>query len=322
MLKIAAWAVVAWGLLMGSAIAANVPGFPMRPIRFINPFPAGGSSDILARMLAAKVSESTGQSVVVDSRPGAGGNIGMELAAKAAPDGHTWVLGYVGTLAINPALYGKVPYDPVKDFEPVSLLTASQLVLVVHPSLTPGTVPEFIKLAKGTSRLNYASGGSGTGPHLAAELFKTTAGVDLQHIPYKGSAPAMTDLLAGRVPIAFMPVLTALPHINAGRLRGLGVTGPQRAKAAPQIPAIAESLPGFDVRTWFGLLLPARTPPPLVAAVHAETVKALNLPDVQDRLTSQGFEIVAGTPSDFGSYIRTESEKWARVIRISGARPD
>jgi tripartite-type tricarboxylate transporter receptor subunit TctC len=306
------------------ALGAFAQSYPNRPIRLVVPFPAAGTTDILARAAAQKLTESLGQAVVVDNRPGAGGNIGSDLVAKSAPDGYTLLMGTVGTHAINPSLYSKMPYDHVKDFVPVVLVAGVPNVLVVNPALPVNSVADLIKLAKDKpGTINFASSGSGTSIHLSGELFKTMAGVDMTHVPYKGSSPALTDLIGGQVQVMFDNLPSALPQIKGGKLRAIAVTSLKRAPALPDIPTISESgLPGFEASSWFGVLAPAGTPAPIVARINAEVNKWLQSADAREKLISQGAEAAGGSPEQFAAHIRAESDKWAKVVKASGAKVD
>ena len=306
------------------ATVASAQSYPNRTIRLVVPFPAAGTTDILARAAAQKLTEAFGQSVVVDNRPGAAGNIGSDLVAKSAPDGYTLLMGTVGTHAINPSLYSKMPYDHVKDFAPVVLVAGVPNVLVVNPALPVNSVADLIKLAKDKpGQINFASSGSGTSIHLSGELFKTMAGVDITHVPYKGSSPALIDLIGGQVQIMFDNLPSALPQIKAGKLRAIAVTSLKRAPVLPDVPTISESgLPGFEASSWFGVLAPAGTPAPIVARINAEVNKWLQSADARERLLSQGAEAAGGTPEQFAYHIRAESEKWAKVVKASGAKVD
>jgi len=306
------------------ATFASAQSYPNRTIRLVVPFPAAGTTDILARAAAQKLTEAFGQSVVVDNRPGAAGNIGSDLVAKSAPDGYTLLMGTVGTHAINPSLYSKMPYDHVKDFAPVVLVAGVPNVLVVNPALPVNSVSDLIKLAKDKpGQINFASSGSGTSIHLSGELFKTMAGVDMTHVPYKGSSPALTDLIGGQVQIMFDNLPSALPQIKGGRLRAIAVTSLKRAPVLPDIPTISESgLPGFEASSWFGVLAPAGTPAPIVARINAEVNKWLQSAEAREKLLSQGAEAAGGSPEQFANHIRTESEKWAKVVKASGAKVD
>jgi tripartite-type tricarboxylate transporter receptor subunit TctC len=306
------------------AFGALAQGYPNRSIRLVVPFPAAGTTDILARAVAQKLTESLGQSVVVDNRPGAAGNIGSDLVAKSSPDGYTLLMGTVGTHAINPSLYSKMPYDHLKDFVPVVLVAGVPNVLVVNPALPINSVADLIKLAKDKpGTINFASSGSGTSIHLSGELFKTMAGVDMTHVPYKGSAPALTDLMGGQVQIMFDNLPSSLAQIKAGKLRAVAVTSMNRAPALPNVPTINESgLPGFEASSWFGVLAPAGTPAPIVARINAEVNKWLQSADAREKLLGQGAEAAGGSPEQFATFIRAETEKWAKVVKASGAKVD
>jgi tripartite-type tricarboxylate transporter receptor subunit TctC len=306
------------------ALGASAQSYPNRTIRLVVPFPAAGTTDILARAVAQKLTEAFGQAVVVDNRPGAAGNIGSDLVAKSAPDGYTLLMGTVGTHAINPSLYSKMPYDHFKDFAPVVLVAGVPNILVVNPALPVNSVADLIKLAKDKpGQINFASSGSGTSIHLSGELFKTMAGVDMTHVPYKGSSPALVDLIGGQVQIMFDNLPSALPQIKAGKLRAIAVTSLKRAPVLPDVPTISESgLPGFEASSWFGVLAPAGTPAPIVARINAEVNKWLQSADARERLLSQGAEAAGGTPEQFAHHIRAESEKWAKVVKASGAKVD
>ncbi len=303
------------------AVQAQAP-YPTKPIRIVVPFPAGGTTDILARAVAQKLTEMGGQPVVVDNRPGAGGNIGAELVAKSAPDGYTLLMGTVGTHAINPGLYAKMPYDHQRDFAPVILVAGVPNVLVVNPAVPATSVQELIAYGKANpGKLNFASSGSGTSIHLAGELFKTMSGVQMTHVPYKGSSPALTDLLGGQVQLMFDNLPSALPHIKAGKLRALAVTSAQRAPALPDVPTVAEAgLPGFEASSWFGLLAPAGTPKEIIAKLNAEVAKWLATPEARDKLTAQGANAVGSAPDAFAQYIAAETIKWLKVVKESGAK--
>ncbi len=313
----------------GIVIAAAAHGalaqqYPNKPVRMLVPFPAGAGVDIVARLIGQQLAEAWGQALVVDNRPGAGGTIACELAAKAAPDGHTLLLGNVSTLAMAPSLYKKVNYDPVQSFAPVTLVNTSTNVLVVHPGV-PATNPQaLIALAKARpGQINYASVGSGTSPHLAGELFKSMAGVNLVHVPYKGSPQALTDLLGGQTQLMFASLVSSLPHIRQGRLRALGVTTLQRAAALPEVPTISEAgLRGYEVAVWMGVVAPAGTPPDVIAQLNRQIAAILQAPDIRERLGAQGLEAFTNSPAEFGTYIAAEVRKWARVIRQAGVVAD
>ena len=308
-----------------AAIAgAQATAYPTKPIRLVVPFPAGGATDILAREVAKHLTDTWGQSVVVDNRPGAGGNIGSELVAKAAPDGYTLEMGTVGTHAINASLYSKMPYDHVKDFVPVILVAGVPNVLEVNPAVPVNSVQELIAYAKANpGKLNFASSGSGTSIHLSGELFKVMAGVQMTHVPYKGSAPALQDLIGGQVQLMFDNLPPSLPQIKAGKLRALAVTSATRAPALPDTPTVAEAgLPGFEASSWFGVLAPAGTPPDIVNKLNAEIAKWLTSPGAKEKLASVGANIAGGTPEDFARHIQAETAKWAKVVKESGAKVD
>ena len=298
--------------------------FPAKPIRFIVPYPPGGSADILARGIGQKASEGLGQTLVVENRPGAGTAIGAEALAKSAPDGYAVMLGTVSSHAINPALNPKLPFDPVKDFTPVSLVASIPFAMIVHPSVPAKNVRELIALAKSKpGALNYSSAGNGTSNHLAGELLKSMAGIDIVHIPYKGSAPALTDLMAGQVALMFDLVLTAAPHVKSGAVRGLAVTGTKRSSVLPDLPTVAESgIPGYEVSAWFGIFAPAGVPQPVAQRLNAEFVRALQQPDLRQRLASQGAEPLTSTPAEFAAYLRSEIDKWGKVVKASGMKVD
>jgi tripartite-type tricarboxylate transporter receptor subunit TctC len=308
-------------LTAAGAVAQN---YPTKPIRLVVPFPPGGTTDILAREVGQRLSASLGQTVVIDNRPGAAGNIGTELVAKSAADGYTLLMCTVSTHAINPNLYAKLPYDHVADFAPVILVASVPNVLEVTPSLPVNSVADLIKLAKQKpGQINFASSGSGTSIHLSGELFKTMAGVDMTHVPYKGSAPALTDLIGGQVQVMFDNLPSSLPQIKAGKLRAIAVTSAQRAPALPNVPTIAESgLPGFEAGSWFGVVAPAGTPPAIIARINADLNEWLQSPDAKEKLLAQGAAAVGGSPDQFAAYIRAETEKWAKVVKASGAKVD
>jgi tripartite-type tricarboxylate transporter receptor subunit TctC len=306
------------------ALAADAAAFPSKPVRLIVPFTPGGSTDILARAFGQQLSESWRQPVVIENRPGAGGAIGMELAAKAPADGTTMVMGHIGTLAVNPALYRSLSYDPVRDFAPVTLVAMVPNVLVVGPAIPSRSVAEFVALAKSKpGKLDYGSGGNGSAAHLAMEYFKLKAGVDLQHVPYKGTAPALTDLLGGQIAVILTGLPPVLQHVKSGKLRILGVASRERLAAFPEIPTIAESgVPGFEATQWYGLLVPAATPKDIVAKIQRDTAAALRDPAVNERLASEGAEPVGNTPEQFGTFIRSEIELWGKVIRATGMKAE
>lgn len=302
--------------------AQAAAGYPNRPVKMVVASAAGGILDTVGRLVATRIGESMGQNVVVENRAGAGGILGTEVVARAAPDGYT--LCKVATShAINPGLYPKMPYDTLKDFVAVSQTVNLKNVLVAHPSVGVNTVKELIALAKAKPRaITFASAGNGQSNHLSGEIFRTMAGVEMVHVPYKGSAPGLTDTVAGNTSIMFVDILSALPHIKSGRLKALGVTGDIRSPALPDVPTIADSLPGFNGNTWLGLVAPAGTPRDIVAKLSAETHKALNAPEVKERLLAQGVEPVGSTPEQFTAHIESEMARYAAVVKSSGAKVD
>jgi len=297
-------------------------GFPLRPVRLVVPYPPGGATDIMARIVSAKISDIWGQSVVIDNRPGGGGLIGAEMAAKAAPDGYTLYIGTISSLSTNVSMYKNLPYDPVRDFAPVTQLSASPYVLVANPSVPVRTVQELVTLAKTRpGKLNYGSAGPGGGVHLSMELFKSMTGADIVHVPYKGTGPSLVDLIAGQTQVSMAGFLSIAPHLKSSKVRGIAVSSLKRASAVPALPTIAESgLPGYEANSWNGVLAPARAAPALVKLLHADFVTALRSPEVQARVTGEGTEVVGNTPAEFGAYIRSEIRKWAKVVQESGAK--
>lgn len=295
--------------------------FPTRPIRFIVPNGAGGTTDLVARSVAPRIADLLGQPVVVDNRPGSGGIAGTELVAHAAADGHTVLMGTIGNIAISPALHRKLGYDPLRDFLPVTQLASAAYMLLLHPGVKANSVKELAALARARpGQLNFGSAGSGTGSHLAAALFKSVAALDLVHVPYKGGAPAITDLIAGQVHLVFNGIPSSMPHYRGNRLRALAVTTATRVAAAAELPTIAEAgFPGAEATSWTGILLPAGTPPAIVDTLNAAFVKALQYPEVTARLTADGAVPVGNSPAAFGDYMRSEIAKWARVVKLSGA---
>jgi tripartite-type tricarboxylate transporter receptor subunit TctC len=304
--------------------SANAQTWPAKTVRMVIPFPPGGTTDIVGRLASQKLGEALGQQVVPDNRPGAAGNIGTEAVAKAPPDGYTLLTAPGSTLTIHPSLYAKLPFDPVKDFAPVTIVAAVPNALVVHPSLPVRSVKELIAFAKARpDQLNYASTGAGQSTHLSMELFKTTAGVRIVHVPYKGSAPAVTDLLGGHVSLMFDNMPSALPHVKAGKIRALAVSTLKRSPVAPEIPTVAEAaLPGFEVSVWFAVLAPAGTPRPIVDRLNQVLVKALQAQDVRERLLTQGAEPIGGTPEAFTAQMKTDLVKWAKVVKDANIRLD
>jgi tripartite-type tricarboxylate transporter receptor subunit TctC len=303
---------------------AHAQAFPNKPVRLVVPFPPGGPLDTVGRALAQKLTEAWGQSVIVDNRPGAGGNIGADLVAKAAPDGYTVVMGALSTHAVNPSLYAKMPYDAIKDFAPITLVAITPNVLVVNPSLPVNSVRELVAYAKANpGKLAFGSGSNGSAGHLAGELFKADTGTDLLHVPFKGAAPAMQALLSGDIQLMFDNLASASAQVKAGKLKALAVTTARRSPLAPDLPTMAESgVPGFDISTWFGLLAPAGTPPEIVGRWNAEVGRILRTPEMRERLTAMGAEPAPDTPAEFAQFIASEAAKYARIVKVSGAKPD
>ena len=310
-----------WLLVPGALLAAETPTFPSKPLRFVVPFPAGGPLDIAARAIGQELTQQWKQPVIIDNRAGAGGNIGADFVAKSAPDGYTIVMGAVSTHAINVSLYRKLPYDPVNDFSPVTLVTTVPNILVVHPSLPARSVREFIALAKARpGQLHFASGSSGSAGHLAGELFKTMAGVDLVHVPYKGAAPAVVDLLGGHVELMFDNLASALPNVRAQRLRALALTTRHRSALLPALVTLDEAgLKGFDIGTWFGVLAPAATPREVIGVLNAGILRALASANTRERFTLLGAVPAGGTPEQFAALIKSEIGKYEKIVRASGA---
>ena len=315
--------------VVGTTLVASMTGhvqaagnYPTKPVRLVVPFAAGGTTSILARMLADRMGASMGQPMVVDNRPGAGGNVGMDHVAKSEADGYTLLMGPIG-MAINPALYAKMTFDPIKDLAPIGLYAGVPNLLVVHPSVPATNVKELIDYAKSNpGKLNYASNGNGTSSHLAAEMLKAAAHVDIPHVPYKGGGPAMQDLIGGQVQMLFDQMPAVLPQVDGGRVRALGVSSLQRSAAAKDIPAISETLPGFDMTVWFGFLAPAGTPSDIVKKLNAEMLKAIQAPDFQTQLAKMGVTPMPGSPEEFGKFIASETKRWAQVVKTSGAKLD
>jgi tripartite-type tricarboxylate transporter receptor subunit TctC len=309
---------------IGAASSALAELYPSRPIRLLVPFAPGGGGDVVGRTIAQRLSEQLGKPIVIDNRGGAGGTLGVDLAAKAAPDGYTVLLGNVGPLALSPALYAKLPYDTLRDFAPVSLIASFPNILVANPNLPFKSVQELVAYAKSRpGKLNFASAGSGTSTHLAGELFKSVAGIDVVHVPYKGGAAAITDVIGGQVAYYFGTLPSSLPLARAGKLRALGVTSLQRSPAAPDVPTIAESgYRGFEMAAWYGLLVPAGTPRDIIAKLNAATFATLALPDVKERLAQDGSDPMGSTPTQFGAYIKSEIAKWSGVVRAANIKAD
>lgn len=308
------------GLVFLAAGVSYSQPYPSRPVRLIVPYAAGGPVDSMGRLLVPRLVDVWGQQIVIDNRAGANSIVGSEVAARSAPDGYTLLMA-ASAIVINEVLYAKPPYDTLRDFVPVTLGASLPNILVVHPALPVKSVRELIALAKARpGQLNYSSAGSGTSPHLSMELFRLMAGITLTHVPYKGTGPATVDLVAGQVQLSMPNVLTALPQIKGGKLRGLGVTSAKRATGLPDIPAIAETLPGYEAIQWYGLLAPAGTPREIVNKVQAETARILVLPEVKARLAADGADAVGNRPEEFAAYIRTEIAKWGKVVKAGGIK--
>ena len=312
-------AAVALLLVPAFAIAA----YPDKPVRLVAPFVPGGPTDIVARVVAQRLSQAFGQTVVVDNRGGASGAIGCEIVARSVPDGYTIMIGSSGNLAVAPALFAKLPYDPVKDFQAITQTTAGPQIIALHPAVPAKSIPELMALARAKpGGLNYASGGAGTTTQLGMELLKSMANVDIVHVPYKGTGQALSDLMSGQVQIMLASLLPAMPHVKSGRLRGIAVTTAARSALLPEMPTVAEGgLPGFETTSWHGMVVPAKTPQAISTRIHTEMVKLLNLPDVKALFLAQGMETVANSPAQFAAYIATETEKWTRVVRAIGLTP-
>jgi tripartite-type tricarboxylate transporter receptor subunit TctC len=308
----------------GAAPVLAQSPYPSKPVRVIVPFPPGQAADLFARMLADRLSQTWGQQVVVENRGGGGGVPGVMAVKDAAPDGYTWLVGTSGTLGVNPSVYAKIPYDPMKDFAPASNIFIVPLVVVAHPSFAPNTVQELVAAAKkAPGTINFASAGPGTAQHMTGELFKSRAGIDLVHVPYKGSGPGMTDLLGGQVPLMVDSLASALPHIKSGRIKIIAVTTAQRVPQLPNVPTIAESgYPGFEGAGWSGIVLPAGAPRDLVERVSADIQKALNEPQLHDRIIERGGIPDPRTPQGYADFIRAEIEKWAQVAKTANVRLD
>jgi len=313
--------VVFAALLCVGPIALHAQGWPAKPIRYVVPFPPGGSTDILARVIADKLTPSLGQPVVVENKPGAAGNIGTELVAKSPPDGYTILMATVAQ-SISETLYTNLTFSFARDLAPVALIALVPNVMVVNPAVPAKTVQEFIALARAKpGQINFASSGSGTSVHMSGELFKMLTGVDIVHIPYKGSAQALTDLLGGQVSVMFDNLPSSMPHIKSGKLRALAVTTAKRYPALPTVPTMVEAgVPGYEASAWFGIVAPARTPAAIVDRLNSEVNRSLNLPEVRERLEQQGAEPAPGTPADFGAFIKAEIAKWGKVVKASGAK--
>lgn len=311
--------------LAGSlAVNGYAQDYPSRPIRLVIPFPPGGTNDVVGRVVGTKLAEALGQQVIIDNRGGAGGSIGADLIAKAPADGYGLLLGNTSNLSVNLTLYPKLPYHPVKDFQPVSLIAKVPQILVVHPSLPVRSLKDLIALAKvKPGALTFGSGGTGSGSHLTTEYLKLLAKIDMVHVPYKGVGPALVDLLAGQTQLVFAGVPGAVSYVKTDKLRALGVSGANRVQALPDVPAIAQAgVPGYEATLWYGVLAPAGTPVPIVTKLHGTLVRILQTPDMRERLAALGAEPVWTAPEEFGAFIKSEINRWAPVIKASGARAD
>jgi tripartite-type tricarboxylate transporter receptor subunit TctC len=317
-------AILSFSLIVLCHAAALAQNYPVKPIRVIVPFPAGGIADVFARVIGAKLNDAWGQQVVVENRPGAGGNIGADIVAKSPADGYTLVMGSIGTHAVNVSLFSKLPYDPVRDFAPVTQVMEADGLLVVHPSVPVKTVKELIALARARpGQIAYASAGNGTAGHLAGELFKLMAHIDMVHIPYKGNVPAIIDLIGGQTSLLFATMPTVMPQVQAGRLKALAVTGATRSAAAPELPTISEAaLPGFEVTNWIGIFAPAGTPRDIVVKLNGEANRTMRQPEIQRRLATEGAKFTARTPDEFGAFVKAEIAKWAKVVKSAGIHVD
>jgi tripartite-type tricarboxylate transporter receptor subunit TctC len=310
-------------LLLACTLPAAAQPYPSKPVRILCAFPVGGIADLYARIIGARLGEAWGQPIVVENRTGAGGTIAAEAVAKSPPDGYTLVMGSVGTHAVNVSLFSKLPYDPVKDFAAIALVLEAEGLLVVHPSVPAQNIADLINLAKAKpGSLSFASAGMGTASHLAGELFKSMAKLEMTHVPYKGNVPAITDLLAGQTALLFATMPTVLPHAKAGKLRALATIGGSRAAATPELPTVGEALPGFEVNNWIGLFAPAGTPPEIVRRWNAEVTRIMQSPDIQARLPNEGARFAPNTPEEFSEFVRKEIQKWSPVVKASGARVD
>jgi tripartite-type tricarboxylate transporter receptor subunit TctC len=308
--------------LLAAALPATAQNYPQRPVRFVVPYAPGGSTDTLARAMGTKLSDLLGQQVVVDNRPGANGDIGMTIVARAPADGYSIVLGYIANLGIGPSLYDKMPYDPIKDFSSITQVAGASNIFVIHPSLPAKNFKEFIAYTKANpKKVSFASAGVASVGHLTGELLNDMAGIDMLHVPYKGSGQAISDLVGGHIKVMISGMASTLPHVRSGKLVGIVTTGLKRTPATQDIPTIAETYPGFESSSWFGVLGPAGMPKPVVARLNADIHKSLKDPAVAKRLAGVGFEITYGTPEEFTAYIKSEIKKWAKVVKASGAKP-
>ena len=313
----------ALGIMLIVALPVLAQSYPSKPIRLVLPYPPGGGTDVIARPLAQKLTEQLGQQVIVDNRGGAGGNIGMEFVAKSPADGYTLLFALTAQYAVNPSLYPKLSYDPIRDYAPISLLANAPYLLVVHPALPAKSVAELVALVKARpGQLSYSSSGNGSGAHLAGEMLRSLARVEIVHVPYKGAGPAMPDLIAGQVQLSFITYTAAGPHIKTGRLRALGVTTAKRSPTLPDLPAIGETVAGYDSAVWYGFAAPAGTPLEIVSKLNAEVLRVLAAPDFRSRITLEAVSPIGSTPEEFGSFMKSEIVRWAKVVKDSGAKVD
>lgn len=312
------------GIAFTVVTASMAQTYPNRPIRFISPYAPGGGTDILARLLGQKLNESFGQPVVIENRPGGGGILGTELVAKSPPDGYTILLGSTGPLTVNPSLHRTLPYDTLRDFAPITLVSIVPSVLAVHPSLPVKSVKQLIAFAKAhPGELSFSSSGNGGSGHLAGEMFNLMAGVKMVHVPYRGTGPAVVGVVSGEVPLSFSNMLSMLPHVKSGRLRGLAVTSVKRSAAASDLPTVSEAgLPGYDAGPWYGVLAPAATPKETIARLNAELVKILRRPDVHQKVSADGGEVVGSSPEQFAQHIKVELRRWAKIVKEANVRAD
>jgi tripartite-type tricarboxylate transporter receptor subunit TctC len=319
------WRITLCPLLLAAAAVfpAAAQDYPSRPIRLLVPYPAGGPVDIMGRIAAQKLTEQLGVQTVVDNRAGANGNIAGDIVARANADGHTLLMGANGVIAVNPALYRRMPFDPRKDLAPVSLIGTGALVIVVHPSLPARSVADFIALAKAKpGGINFASSGTGSTAHLCSELLRSMAAIDIVHVPYKGAAPALNDVIGGQVQMLITGVSSAIPHARSGKLRALGVSSAKRIAALPEVPAMAETVPGYEVLTWYGVFVPAGTPAAIVERLHAAIVTGMAAKDTRERMTALGAEAATSSPAAFAALVRDEIAKWGKVVRSAGIKPE
>ncbi|MGH8617753.1 MAG: tripartite tricarboxylate transporter substrate binding protein [Burkholderiales bacterium] len=311
------------GLLAAAALPAAAQTYPDRPIRLVVPYAPGGGTDLTSRLIALRLTESFKQQVIVDNRAGGASNIGAEIVARSAPDGYTLMMAGI-SFSINVSIFPKLGYDPIKDFDPVSLVATVPLIVVVHPSVPAANIKELIALAKAKpGTLNYASGGAGTANHIAGELFKYMTNTDIVHVPYKGGGPALADVVGGQVQLLFNTMTSTVGFMNSGKLRALAVTGKQRSPGVPSVPTVAEAgVPGYDVGAWFGIVVPRGTPKPIVTRLNGEIVRIARLPEAREQFVAQGAEAVGSTPEAFGQHLRVEIDKWAKVAKAAKMRAE